>query len=189
MQKKNPYIFYFIDKYNIEELTNLEKNIDLIFRNYNKSPKIDEIKSIQKFCKITRRNFYLSNNIKLAMKYGLNGVYIPSFNKSLNFASKYSLPNNFEVIGSAHNQHEIKIKELQKCSKIFLSPIFKSKKNQKFLSTIKFNLMTMFKDVDFIALGGINESNYKKLKLTKVVGFAGISWIKKNGLSKLRPFY
>ena len=48
MQKKNPYIFYFIDKYNIDELTNLEKNIDLIFRNYNKELKIDEIKSIHK---------------------------------------------------------------------------------------------------------------------------------------------
>ena len=188
MQKKSPYVFYFIDRYNIKELTNLEKNIDLIFRNYSKSLKIDEIKSIQRFCKTSKRNFYLSNNIKLALRLRLNGVYIPSFNRSLNFASKYSLPSNFEIIGSAHNLKQIRLKELQKCSKIFLSPIFKSKKNQKFLSTIKFNLMTMSKNVDFIALGGINENNYKKLKLTNVVGFAGISWIKKNGLSKLRPF-
>ena len=188
MQKKNPYIFYFINKYNIEELTNLEKNIDLIFRNYNKSININEIRSIQKFCKKNKRNFYLSNDIKLALKLGLKGVYIPSFNKNLNFASKYSLPNSFEIIGSAHNLNEIRIKQLQKCSKIFLSPIFKSKKNQTFLSTIKFNIMTMSKNIDFIALGGVNENNYKKLKLTKAVGFAGISWIKKNGLSKLRPF-
>ena len=188
MQKKNPYIFYFIDKYNIEELTNLEKNIDLIFRNYSKNIKINEIRSIQKFCKNNKRNFYLSNNIKLALRLGLKGVYIPSFNKSLNFASKHSLPKNFEIIGSAHNFNEIRIKELQKCSKIFLSPIFRSKKNQTFLSTLKFNNMTMSKSVDFIALGGINENNYKKLKLTKIVGFAGITWIKKNGLSKLRPF-
>ena len=188
MQRKNPYIFYFIDKYNIDELTNLEKNIDLIFRNYSKRLKIDEIKSIQKFCKINKRNLYLSNNIKLALRLGLSGVYIPSFNKSLNFASKHSLPNKFEIIGSAHNVNEIKVKKLQKCSKIFLSPIFKSKKNQKFLSTIKFNLTTMTEDIDFIALGGINKNNYKKLRLTKVVGFAGISWIKKNGLRELRPF-
>ena len=93
MQKKDPYVFYFIDRYNMEELTNLEKNIDLIFRNYSKSLKIDEIKSIQRFCKTNKRNFYLSNNIRLALKLGLNGVYIPSFNKSLNFASKYSLPS------------------------------------------------------------------------------------------------
>ena len=88
MQKKSPYIFYFIDRYNIEELTNLEKNIDLIFRNYDKSLKIDEIKSIQKFCKINKRNFYLSNNVRLALKLGLNGVYIPSFNKNINFVTK-----------------------------------------------------------------------------------------------------
>ena len=188
MQRKNPYIFYFIDKYNIDELTNLEKNIDLIFRNYNKKLEVDEIKSIQKFCKINKRNLYLSNNIKLALRLGLSGVYIPSFNNSLNFASKHSLPNKFEIIGSAHNVNEIKVKKLQKCSKIFLSPIFKSKKNQKFLSTIKFNLASMSGDVDFIALGGMNKNNYKKLKRTKVVGFAGISWIKKNGLRELRPF-
>ena len=46
----------------------------------------------------------------------------------------------------------------------------------------------MTEDIDYIALGGINKSNYKKLRLTKVVGFAGISWIKKNGLRELRPF-
>ena len=188
MQKKSPYIFYFIDRYNIEELTNLEKNIDLIFRNYDKSLKIDEIKSIQKFCKTNKKKFYLSNNIKLALKLGLNGVYIPAFNKSLNFASKYSLPSNFEIIGSAHNLKQIKIKKLQRCSKIFLSPIFKSKKNQKYLSTVKFNFMTMSQNIDFIALGGINENNYKRLRLTRVIGFAGISWIKKNGLMELGRF-
>ena len=31
-------------------------------------------------------------------------------------------------------------------------------------------------------------SNYKKIKLTRSSGFAAITWIKKNGLSKLRPF-
>ena len=188
MQRKNPYIFYFIDKYNIDELTNLEKNIDLIYRNYKKKLKIDEIKSIHKFCKTDKRNLYLSNDIKLALKLGLSGVYIPSFNKSLNFSSKHSLPDRFEIIGSAHNVNEIKIKKLQKCSKIFLSPIFKSKKNQKFLSTVKFNLIALSEDINFIALGGIDKNNYKKLRLTKVVGFAGISWIKKNGLRELRPF-
>ena len=188
MQKKNPYIFYFINKYNIDELTNLGKNINIIFRSYNKSHKIDELKSIKKFCKINKRNFYLSNDIRLALKLGLDGVYIPSFNKSVNFATKYSLPNNFEIIGSAHDINEIRIKKSQKCSKIFLSPIFKSKKHQKSLSTLKFNFMTISQNIDFIALGGINENNYKRLKLTRVIGFAGISWIKKNGLKKFRPF-
>ena len=188
MQKKSPYIFYFIDKYNIDELTNLEKNIDLIFRNYNKKLKIDEIKSVHKYCKIEKRNLYLSNDIKLALKLGLNGVYIPSFNKKINLVSKYSIPKKFEILGSAHNINEINVKKLQGCSKIFLSPLFKTTKSKKFLSILKFNLITLKQNSNFIALGGINENNYKKLKMIKVVGFAGISWIKKNGLRELRPF-
>ena len=48
--------------------------------------------------------------------------------------------------------------------------------------------MTLAQDLNFVALGGINTSNYKKLKLTKIIGFASISWIKKNGLIKIRPF-
>jgi hypothetical protein len=40
----------------------------------------------------------------------------------------------------------------------------------------------------FIALGGINETNINKLKLINCDGFSGISWIKKNGLKKFRPF-
>ena len=187
MQKKIPYIFYFIDEYNIDDLTNLEKNINIIFRNYKKKPEIDIIKSIKKVCKNSKRKFYIANNIKLALKLGLNGVYIPSFNKKINYATRYSLPKKFEIIGSAHNLKEIKIKKLQKCTKIFISPIFKTLKSKKFLSISKFNLLTSSKRMNFIALGGINEKNYKTLKLVNITGFAGISWIKKNGLSKLRP--
>jgi thiamine-phosphate pyrophosphorylase len=48
--------------------------------------------------------------------------------------------------------------------------------------------MTLNKRSNFIALGGINEKNYKKIKLLRTSGFASISWAKKNGLRKLRPF-
>mgnify|MGYP007018363730 FL=1 len=60
MQKKNPYIYYFIDSYNIDELTNLQKNINLIFRNYKDTIEVNAIKSIQKFCKTNRRIYYQS---------------------------------------------------------------------------------------------------------------------------------
>jgi len=40
-----------------------------------------------------------------------------------------------------------------------------------------------------VALGGINDDNYKKIYLTKSSGIAGIRWLKKNGPRKiLRPF-
>ena len=57
--------------------------------------------------------FYLSNNIKMAIKLNLDGAYIPSFNKSSKHLA-FSLKKNFCIIGSAHNLKEIRIKENQK---------------------------------------------------------------------------
>ena len=36
------------------------------------------------------------------MKLGLNGVYIPSFNKKINYVGTF-LPKTFKIIGSAHS--------------------------------------------------------------------------------------
>jgi thiamine-phosphate pyrophosphorylase len=118
----------------------------------------------------------------------LDGVYIPSFNNKINYVQNYSLPKNFNIIGSAHNIPEINIKLKQKCSEIFLSPVFKINKSSKFLGVNRFNLISLNRKAYFIALGGINEKNYKMIKLLKINGFASIGWAKKNGLRNLRPF-
>ena len=110
----------------------------------------------------------------------MDGIYIPSFNKQINYAKYYNY-NKLEIIGSAHNKKEIKIKKLQKCKLIFLSPLFKTSKNKNFLDIIRFNINTLDEDAKFIALGGINEKNINRVYLTKSIGLAGISWIKKNG--------
>ena len=94
----------------------------------------------------------------------------------------------FLILGSAHNSQEIIIKQRQGCKLIFLAPIFKVNKKKHFLGVNKFNQLTTNKKIDFIALGGINDLNIKKINLLNCYGFAGISWIKKNGLRKLRPF-
>ena len=122
--------------------------------------------------------FFISNNVNLAIKYQLDGVYIPAFNKQINFI-KFLLPTNFKIIGSAHNNTEISIKQKQGCNVIFLSPIFKVKKNNYFLDVIKFNFLTLNKKVKFVALGGINKKNKNKLNLLNIYGFAGISYFQK----------
>ncbi|MFL2896913.1 MAG: hypothetical protein ACJZ35_00770 [Candidatus Pelagibacter sp.] len=70
---------------------------------------------------------------------------------------------------------EIKIKELQGVDKIFLSPIFKDKKNQK-LYLYKYLNMKKLTSMKDVALGGINKKNLKKLKFIEPYGFAGISY-------------
>ncbi len=130
----------------------------------------------------------MSNNIKLSIKLGLSGVYIPSFNKKLNYCGFYNLPENFKIIGSAHTLNEIRIKNQQGCKEILLSPIFKNDKSKEFLNIIKFNIIKLNTKADLIALGGINQKNFKRLKCLKLKGFASISWAKKNGLKNIRPF-
>ena len=72
---------------------------------------------------------------------------------------------------------------------IFLSPLFENQKSRKKLNVIRFNLITLNEKKKFIALGGINEKNFKQVYLTKSIGLAGISWVKKNGPRlNLRPF-
>ena len=120
----------------------------------------------------------------MALSLDLDGLYLPSFNKKLKYKN-IACKNKFKLIGSAHNTSEINNKNKQGCSKIFISPIFKTQKNKKHLDTIKFNLLSANIKNKLVALGGINSSNFFRLKLTRSKGFASISWIKKNGLNKI----
>ena len=109
----------------------------------------------------------------MAIKLDLDGVYIPSFNNSLNHLA-YSFKKNFKIVGSAHNLKEIKIKENQKVEKIFLSSLFK--KNKNFLGINKFKLLSKLTKKNTVPLGGISSKNLKKLNLINKLEFAGISY-------------
>ena len=103
----------------------------------------------------------------------MDGAYIPSFNKDKKHLS-YSFKKNFVILGSAHNIHEIRAKELQNVKAIFLSSIFK--KNKNFLGINKFKLLSLLSKKPFIALGGISKNNLRKLSLTTCLGFAAINF-------------
>ena len=119
----------------------------------------------------------ISNEINLAFKLKLDGVYLPSFNKKF-YHKKFQHFKNFLIIGSAHSLKEIKIKERQNVEQIFLSPLFKTNKSSKFLGIVKFNNLSKLTKKPLIALGGINEKNIKQLKLINGKGFAGITYFK-----------
>jgi len=107
----------------------------------------------------------------LAIKYNLDGAYIPSFNndfKHLNYKTK----TKFLIIGSAHNLKEIRIKETQKVSQIFVSSIFRKEKN--YLGLYKFKNLSKNTKKKIIALGGINKKNLRKINLLNIAGFSGI---------------
>ena len=136
----------------------------------------------KKFCKKTKRKFIISNQIDLAFKLRLDGVYLPSFNKN-RYLKKYQKFKDFIIVGSAHSLNEIRIKEKQNVEQIFLSPLFKTNKSLKKLGIIRFNNLSKLTDKPLIALGGINKINIKQLKLININGFAGISYFNKEKIS------
>ena len=115
----------------------------------------------------------------LAINLNLDGVYLPSFNQKLNMINM-NKQKKFLIIGSAHSIKEVKIKEKQGVEMIFLGPLFKTSKSNKFLDVIKFNLITLNTEKKIIALGGINVQNIDKLNMINSWGFAGISYFKNN---------
>ena len=169
--------YTYVDDFNANFINKLSKNVSIIYRNYEET-NIDQILKIKKLCKKNKIKFYLSNDVKLAIKLNIDGAYIPAFNKSYSHKS-YSLKKNFELIGSAHNLSEIKIKEKQGVSSIFLSSLFKNDKSNKFLGIYKFFKLMKLTTKNVVCLGGINKNNIKKIKLLKIHSFASISMFKK----------
>jgi thiamine-phosphate pyrophosphorylase len=166
--------YYFINKFETNNNDRLDKQTAIIYRNYN-SKVLDKelILKLKRYCKRNGIKFYLSNNIKLAIKLDLDGAYIPSFNRSTKHLA-YSLKKKFSIIGSAHNLKEIKIKENQNVTKIFLSSLFK--KNKNYLGINKFKLIANSSKKKVVALGGVSKKNINRLKLLKNSEFAGISY-------------
>ena len=173
MHNNLPTKYYFINKFDTNYIVKQDKDTAFIYRNYNSKNRLSTILKLKNYCKKKKYKFFLSNNVRLALRLNLDGVYIPSFNKDKQHLS-FSFKKNFLIIGSAHNNKEIKIKEGQGVKILFLSSLFK--KNKNYLGMNKFKLLTQLTSKKIIALGGISSVNFKKLKLLNCFGFAGISY-------------
>ena len=182
MHKYLPNSFVYLDQYNSSIFKNNNINLGIIYRNYHSKNREIELRKIAKACKKKKIKLYVSNSMKLTLKFKADGLYVPSFNKNKRY-------NNFEkknllIIGSAHNQKEIHEKISQNCKIIFLSPVFPVKKSDTYLGLHRFNFLTYLNKTNIYALGGISTKNISKLKTLNTKGFGGISFFKK----KTGPF-
>ena len=174
MHFKSPDKYYFINKLDTNLLNKQDSSTAFIYRNYSeKNLSKNIIFKFKNFCKKQGNKFYLANNIKLAINLGLDGVYIPSFNRQMTHLS-FNLPKKFGILGSAHNIKEIRIKEVQKVNILFISSLFK--KNKNFLGINKFKKLKNLTKKNVVALGGVSKKNLNKLKLINCKKFAGISY-------------
>lgn len=186
----NTRFYFFTDNLNEDIIKNIYKfkNIAIIYKS-NKPNTIDKQKliNIKEFCKKNKILFFIYNDIKLAIKYKTNGLFISSSNKKL--YNYYGYKKDFCIIGSAHNVMEYYIKIKQRCETIMLSPIFYNKKYSlnKILGIVRFNLITNQWKKKICALGGINLKNLNKIKMTKASSVAFVSLI--NEIKIKKPIY
>ena len=102
-------VYYYINKFNRDEISKLNKSINIIYRNYSNKFNTKDILELVTICKRQRQKVYISNTLKFALKFNFDGIYIPSFNKILIY--KNITKKNFEIMGSAHNTIEVINKE------------------------------------------------------------------------------
>ena len=67
MHLNNLPAYTYVENFNANLINNIAKKVSIIYRNY-KETNIDHILRIRNLCKKTGRKFYLSNNVKLAIK-------------------------------------------------------------------------------------------------------------------------
>jgi len=169
-------IFYkhyvFLEQINklIEEKLLKFNDINIIINN-NKNTLDSEINIIN-FAKRNKIPFLFKNNIRNCIKYNSDGIFIEATNKDTIKTTLFK--KDFLIIGAAHNQLEYYFKKRQNCKIIALSPIFYNPKfsKNKILGATRFNLISRVWNTDLCALGGINETNIKKIDFTKASSIA-----------------
>ena len=82
-KNKLPKYFLFVDKYEKNILKNDITNLGIVYRNYSKKQNENDIHRLRSYCNKKKFKFYISNNLKLAIKFKADGIYIPSFNKRI----------------------------------------------------------------------------------------------------------
>ena len=184
----NDIKFYFFTDTLDEIITKNIKNFNKLSFIY-KSNSINNINhtninTIKSFCRKNKIPFFISDNFKLAAKYGADGIFLSSSYKKI--GNIFLKKRNFKIIGAAHKQLEYSLKNKQLCEMLMLSPLFYNKKYSQnmILNVCKFNLISMNWKRKVCALGGINLNNLKKLNMTRSSAAAFISLMKQNGQKK-----
>ena len=184
--------FYFFTTYiNEQIIKNVVKfkNIAIIYNDKYIDNENNFLK-IKNFCKTNNIKFFIVDNVKLAIKYKLDGIIISHDNRRA-YLNLSNYKKNFKVIGKAHSQNEYFFKIKQNCTAILLSPIFQNLKynTSKILTISKFNQISKNWKIDVYALGGINFENIKKIKMTKAKGVGFISLISNLKIKKPVLFF
>ena len=182
----NKIYYNFYSDLNTVLKTNKVKYFQLRLKKISKNKILIVSKKIKKICKKFKVKFIINDDPLIAKKVGADGCHLGQSDMSIKNARKI-LKN--EIIGISCNNSTKNAKEAlqNKADYIALGAFnFSKTKHVKYKATIKdLKKFRKLSNKPIIAIGGINQYNYKKLLLNKADFLAISSFIWKN--KKLKP--
>ena len=198
MKIRNKRFVYLISPNKIKN-NSFYKDLDLVLKSNKiryfqlrlKKEKIKKIisigKKIRKICRKNKVKFIVNDDPHLALKLKADGCHLGQNDMDINRARKI-LKN--KIIGiTCHNSVKLAKKALlKKASYIAVGAFYQTKtKKVKFKASLKtLKKIKKLVNIPVVAIGGINEKNYKKLLLNKADFLAISSYIWNN--KKLKPY-
>ena len=168
-------------------VTNKVSFFQLRLKKYSFKKKIFIGKKIQKICKKYKVKFLVNDDPILALKLNADGCHLGQKDISLNKARK--IIGEKKIIGiTCHNSIKLAKKALKNGADYLAFGAFYSSKTKKtnFVASSKIlKKVKKFTKIPIIAIGGINDKNYKNLLLNKANFLAISSYIWTN--KKYKP--
>ena len=158
----------------------------LRLKNYSLKKKIIIGKKIKNICKKNKVKFIINDDPLLALKLNADGCHLGQKDMNINIAKKIL---GKKIIGiTCHNSMNLAKKAIKaKADYIAFGAFNQSKtKKTKYVATIKIlNKLKKFTKTPIVAIGGINDINYKNLLLNNANFLAISGYIWKN--KKYKP--
>ncbi len=176
----------FYSSLNLVLRSNKVKFFQLRLKRENIKKKIIIAKKILRICKKNKVKLIINDNPRLALKVNAHGCHLGQKDMSITDAKKILKK---KIIGvTCHNSIKLATKaSLDGANYIALGSFYKTKTKK---ITYKANIKTLNKirrliDLPIVAIGGINDSNYKNLLLNNAdfLAISGYIWNNK----KLKP--
>ena len=179
------YRYFYKDLKNILENKNISF-FQMRFKNYSFKKNVILGKKIKEICKKSKIKFLVNDNPLLAKKINADGCHLGQ--KDMNILDARKLLGK-KIIGvTCHNSLKLaKIAIKDGADYVAFGAFFSTKtKKVKYKANIRIlKKLKISKNIPIVAIGGINNLNYKKLLLNKANFLAISSYIWKN--KKLNP--
>ena len=164
-----------------EAVAQLPAGSAVIFRHYSDPNRKKLAMSLRTICDIHGLLMIVSNDVKLAMDTGADGVHLPEYriiSPTLDILIWQRSRQGF-LTGAAHTPSALRAALLMGVDAVLLSPVFPSVSHPKHfhLGLTRFMKLSRLVSVPIYALGGVNDITAKRLIGSGAAGIAAIGAI------------